>query len=311
MRFYVRENIELNSHMISKGVENMSREKAQVFVGALSIFINAILFIAKFWVGLVTGSVALMADAWHTMSDSLTSVLTVVAAKLATKKPDTEHPFGHGRWELITSLVMAFVLGMIGYEFLTDSIERFQNREAIAFGTFAIAVTAASIIIKELLAQYSFYMGRKYDNPVITAEGWHSRSDSLSSIVVLAGIGATRLIEGLWWMDSVLGIFCALAIFYAAFQIFKEAITRILGETPDQKLIDELKGDVKKIHGDDFMLHHFHLHNYIVHKELTLHMRVDKNLTIEEGHGIATSVETIIREKFGMEATIHVEPLRY
>jgi len=288
----------------------MNREKAQIFAGALSIFINTILFAAKLWVGIITGSVALMADAWHTMSDSLTSVLTVIAAKLATKKPDKEHPFGHGRWELVASLVMAFVLGMIGYEFLTDSFERFQSRESITYGTLAITVTALSIIAKELLAQYSFYLGRKHNNPVITAEGWHSRSDSLSSVVILIGIVITRLIEGLWWMDSALGAFCALAIFYAAFQIFKESITKILGEKPEQKLIDELETEVKKIYDNDLKLHHFHLHNYILHKELTFHIRLDKNLTIKDGHDIATAIENIVKEKFGMTATIHVEPLK-
>ena len=287
----------------------MSREKVQIFAGALSVTINAILFAAKFWAGIMTGSVALMADAWHTMSDSLTSILTIAAAKLASKKPDKEHPFGHGRWELIASLIMAFVLGMIGYEFLTDSIERFLNRESVTYGTLALVITAASVGIKEALAQYSFYLGRKHNNPILIAEGWHSRSDSLSSIVVLIGIIITRFFDGFWWMDSALGVFCALAIFYAAFKIFKEAITSILGEEPDQKFIEELNREVKNLYDNDLMLHHFHLHNYISHKELTFHMRLDKDLTIKRGHDIASAIEDMIKEKYSMDATIHVEPM--
>ena len=287
----------------------MNREKAQIFEGALSVVVNAILFAIKFWVGIVTGSVALMADAWHTLSDSLTSIFVVVAAKLASKKADKEHPFGHGRWELIASLLIAFILGMIGYEFFTDSIDRFQNRESVVYGTLALIVTAASIVIKELLAQYAFYLGRKYDNSVITADGWHHRTDSLSSIVVLIGILVTKYVADFWWMDSILGIFCALAIFYAAFQIMKEAITGILGEEPKQEFIDELGIEIKKIYDKDLKLHHFHLHNYISHKELTLHMMLDKDLTIENGHDIAIAIENMIKEKYDMEATIHVDPL--
>ena len=290
----------------------MNREKshkAQVFEGVLSIVVNAVLFAAKFWVGLITGSVALMADAWHTMSDSLTSIFVVAAAKLASQKPDKEHPFGHGRWELIASLIIAFILGMIGYGFLDNSIERFQNREAVVYGMLAIAITAISILIKEALAQYAFYLGRKHDNPVITADGWHHRTDSLSSVIVLIGIVVTQFVDGLWWMDSVLGVICALAIFYAAFKIMKDAITRILGEEPKQELIDALQDEVEKLFNSNLELHHFHLHNYISSKELTFHIRLDKDMTIEQGHDIATAIEKMVKEKFDMETTIHVEPL--
>ena len=287
----------------------MNREKAQIFAGALSVIVNGVLFAAKFWAGIVTGSVALMADAWHTMSDSFTSVITVATAKLASKKPDKEHPFGHGRWELIATLFIAVILGIIGYEFLTNSIERFQHRESVEFGTLALIITAVSVIIKEALAQYAFYLGRKFNNPVITADGWHSRSDSLSSIVVLIGIIITRFFEGFWWMDSILGMFCAIAIFYAAFKILRESITMILGEEPDQKFIEELHTEVKKLYDKDLRLHHFHLHNYISHKELTFHMRLDKDLTIKDGHDIASIIEDMLEEKYGIAATIHVEPM--
>ena len=284
-------------------------QKAQVFEGFLSIIVNAVLFGAKFWVGMITGSVALMADAWHTMSDSLTSIFVVIAAKLAARKPDKEHPFGHGRWELIATLLIAFILGMIGYEFLTDSIARFQNRESVIYGTLALVITLVSILIKEALAQYAFYLGRKYDNPVITADGWHHRTDSLSSVVVLIGIIITKFIDGLWWMDSVLGVFCALAIFYAAYKIMMEAITRILGEEPKQEFIDELTEEVNKLGDSDMKLHHVHIHNYISHKELTLHIRLDKNTTIEKGHDIATGIEKLIKDKYDIDATIHIEPM--
>lgn len=287
----------------------MNREKAQIIEGIVSVVVNAVLFAVKLWVGLVTGSIALIADSWHTASDSLTSIFVVVAAKLASKRPDKEHPFGHGRWELISALIIAFVLAFIGYEFLSGSIERFREREGVQFGTLAIVITAISIVVKELLAQYGFYIGRKTNNPVVTADGWHSRSDALSSMVVLAGIIITKFADGLWWMDSALGMFCAAAIFYAAFVIMRESITKILGEGPKPELIDELCAEVNNIYDKDLKLHHVHLHNYISHKELTLHVKLGKDMTIEKGHDVATVIEGVIREKFNMEATIHVEPL--
>ena len=286
-----------------------NREKAQVLEGGISIVVNIVLFAVKIWAGMVTGSIALVADAWHTLSDSLSSVFIIVAAKLASKKADKEHPFGHGRWELIAALLVAAFLAVIGYEFFTDSIDVLKGRESVMYGTLAIVVTVISIIAKELLAQYAFYLGRKHNNPAITADGWHHRTDTLSSVVVLIGIIVTKAIPGLWWMDGVLGLLCAVLIFYAAFLIMKETITKILGEEPTEEFINELTEEVRRIHNEDVQLHHVHIHNYITHKELTFHIMLDKDMSIEESHGIATVIEDRIQECFDMTATIHVEPL--
>ena len=284
----------------------MNKAKAQVVEGLVSVFVNAGLFAVKFWAGTAIGSIAIIADAWHTLSDSLTSVFVVVVVKLSSKKADKEHPFGHGRWEHISSIFIAFVLAVIGYDFLKNSIIKFGNRETAAFGTVAIVVIAASIVVKEAMAQFAFYVARKTDNAVVKADGWHHRSDSLASAVVLIGIFFAKYF---WWMDSVLGMFCALTLFYAAFEIMKESITKLLGEEPGQELIDRITGEVKKLYKDDLQIHHIHFHNYVSQKELTLHIRLDKNMTIENGHKTATAIEDMIKEKFNMAATVHVEPL--
>jgi cation diffusion facilitator family transporter len=190
-----------------------------------------------------------------------------------------------------------------------NSIERFQNKESVVYGTAAIVITIVSIAVKEILAQIAFYIGRKTDNVIVKADGWHHRSDSLSSVVVLIGILVTKFAMDFWWMDSVLGMFCALAIFYAAFSIMKESISKILGEEPKKDLIDNINNEIKLIYQDNFNIHHLHLHNYISQKELTLHMRLDKNMTNENSHKIATDVEKMILKIFDMVATIHVEPL--
>ena len=287
----------------------MTKLKAQVFEGFLSVIINAVLFGIKFWAGLTTGSIALIADAWHTLSDSVTSIFVIFSAKLSSKKADKEHPFGHGRWEQISSIFIAFVLGIIAYDFVINSIGRFRDRESVVFGTLAIVVTIVSILVKELMAQYAFYLGRKTDNIIVKADGWHHRTDSLSSVVVLIGIIITKFTEDFWWMDSILGIFCALAIFYAAFKIMKESIGTLLGEEPKQELIDQINKEVKKLYCNDLVMHHFHLHNYVSQKEITLHIKLEKNMSIETGHKIASDIEVMIKEQFNMMATIHIEPL--
>jgi len=288
---------------------NREKTKSQILEGIISIIVNAVLFALKFWAGMVTGSIALIADAWHTMSDSLSSVFVVFAAKLASRKPDKEHPFGHGRWEQISTIFIAFLLGIIAYEFLTGSIERFQNRESVTYGTLAVVVTVISIAVKTLLSLYAFYLGRKTENAIVKADGWHHLSDAFSSVVVLIGIIASMIAPQFWWMDSILGMICALLILYASYQIIKESITKLLGEEPEQDLIDEINIEAKKLYYDDLKLHHFHMHDYISQKELTLHIMLDKDITIENGHKVATDIENMIKEKFDMIATIHVEPL--
>jgi len=284
----------------------MDSAKAGYIEGTVSIIVNTVLFALKIWVSIITGSIALAADAWHTLSDSLSSIVVVIAAKLGSRKADKEHPFGHGRWEQIASLFIAFILGIIAFGFLETSIIHFKDKEKVDYGNMAIIVTILTIVVKELLAQYAFYIGRKTGNSSVKADGWHHRSDALSSVVVLIGI---LFAKQFWWIDSVLGIVIALMLFYAAIVILKEAITKILGEEPSSELISEITNEVKSIYNDDLHIHHFHMHNYISHKELTFHIKLKKDLTIRKGHEIATEIEKIINNKFDMTATIHVEPL--
>lgn len=286
----------------------MDKTRAGYIEGIVSVLANTALFIIKFWAGIVTGSIALTADAWHTLSDSLSSIIVIAAVKLSSKKADNEHPFGHGRWEQIAALFIAFLLAIIAFDFLKDSIIQFKNHESTEFGTIAIVVTIISIIAKEALAQYAFYIGRKTDNVSIKADGWHHRTDALSSVIVLAGIFFAKQF---WWIDSVLGVIISFMLFYATYQIAKEAITKLLGEEPSQDLIDKIKNSLKLLHNEDLQPHHFHIHNYIAHQELTFHIKLDNNLSIVSGHKIATDIENIIYEQFQIIATVHIEPFNF
>lgn len=286
----------------------MDKTRAGYLEGIISVIVNSILFILKFWAGVITGSIALTADAWHTLSDSLSSIIVIVAVKLSSKKPDTEHPFGHGRWEQIAALFIAFLLGIIAFDFFKDSFTQFKNQKSTEFGTIAIVVTIISIIVKEALAQYAFYIGRKTENVSIKADGWHHRTDALSSVVVLVGI---LFAKQFWWVDSVLGAIISIMLFYATYQIAKEAINKLLGEKPSSELIEKIKNSIKQYDLENIQLHHFHIHNYVGHQELTFHIKLRNDLSIEEGHRIATEIENTIEENFGIVSTIHVEPMTF
>lgn len=276
--------------------------------GTVSIIGNICLFALKYWAGIVSGSIALMADAWHTLSDSISSVVVIVGAKLASKQPDEDHPFGHGRWELISAIIIAIILVLIAFGFITDSISQLRTKESANFGTLAIVITVVSIVVKELMAQYAFFLGRRSDSTIVKADGWHHRTDALSSLVILIGILFKNYF---WWIDGVLGLLVSLMIMYAAYAILKESVSKILGEEPGEELIKEILGHMRSLYDYDLHPHHFHLHNYISSKELTFHIKIDNMLSVEEGHAIATAIEELIDEKLSLKSTIHLEPVDY
>jgi len=285
---------------------NATRRKLVYQQGWVSIFANGALFVSKYWVGVVTGSIALVADAWHSLSDSLTSVIVIFGAKISNKPPDKEHPFGHGRAELIASIIIGVILGLVGFDFAKDSISKLVNKEGVGFGSAAIWVIAVSILVNELLAQYAFWIGRKTGNPSMKADGWHHRSDALSSVIILVGI---LFAKNFWWIDGVLGFIVSILLFYAAYEIIKDGINPLLGENPDDELLSELKTIANKTSGMETHLHHVHIHRYGRHLELTMHIKLPQETTLKNAHQIADNIERDILKKLHIEATIHMEPI--
>ncbi len=274
--------------------------------GTISIFVNIFLFILKYWAGIVSSSVALIADAWHTLSDSISSIVLIAGIKMSRKEPDIAHAFGHGRWEQISAIFIGFLLGTIGFEFLRESIAKFSSGESARFGTIAVVVTIVSILVKEGLAQFAFFISRKTDSISVKADGWHHRTDALSSLIVLLGI---FLRDSFWWIDSLLGAIISFMIFLAAYRIVRDAINKLLGEIPSGELVRAIEDIIKESEPEASVPHHFHIHNYGEHRELTFHLKFNKNTNIEKGHMIATRIEKIIKERLNIETTIHIEPV--
>lgn len=275
--------------------------------GLISVILNLLLFVLKYYAGIASASLALIADAWHTLSDSLTSLVVIFGIKLSSKKPDKEHPFGHGRWEQISALIIAILLALIGVEFMKDAIAKLRGHEAADFGWLAYLATVASIVLKEGLARYAFYIARKTGNAAVKADGWHHRSDALSSLMVLAGL---FLSPYFWWIDSVLGMLISFMLFYAAYGIIREAVNKILGEEPSEEVIGKVEQIVKAEMGNVAYPHHYHIHHYGDHIEFTFHIKVPGEETVEEAHRKATLIEMQIKTELKIDATIHIEPLK-
>jgi len=274
--------------------------------GWLSIIVNILLFGLKYWAGIVTGSIAIIADAWHTLTDSISSIIVLIGVKVSSKPADEKHPFGHGRAELIASLIIGVLLAIVAFSFIQQSIEKLKSREAVVYGTLAVVVMIISIVLKEALAQYAIWAGKKTGSSVLKADAWHHRSDAISSVIILVGIFLGKYF---WWIDGVLGIIVALLIFYATYEIFRDSINPMLGKTPDESLLKEVNKICQASGATQKEAHHFHVHEYGDHTELTFHIYLSKDISLEEAHRIASKIEDSIREKLNIEATIHMEPL--
>lgn len=250
-------------------------------------------------------SVSLIADAWHTLSDSFSSIVVIVGLKYASIPADKDHPFGHGRAEWVGSVIVGVLLILVGFNFLAESIKKFIEHEEAIFGTIAIVVTIFSAVSKEILAYFSIKTGKKTNSKSLIADGWHHRSDAITSVVILVGIFLGKFA---WWIDSALGIIVTFFIFYTAYSILKESVSAILGESPDEGLIKKIKLIGKKIYNEDLKIHNIQVHNYGDHAEMILHICLPQTMTIQQSHEIATKLEDKIEDETEICATVHIDP---
>lgn len=273
--------------------------------GWASVILNTALFGVKFWAGTRFGSVAMIADAWHTLSDTLTSIVVIIGFFIASRPADKGHPFGHGRAEPIGAVIIATLLAVVAVNFLTESIGRLRNFQAATFGLPAIIVFAVSVVLKEALARFSYWAGRKINSPSLKADGWHHRSDAIASALIVVGalFGAR-----LWWIDGVMGILISLLILYATFDILKSAATSLLGEKPTPALEGRLRALIASTSPAATNFHHLHVHSYGEHSELTFHLNFPPEMPLQEAHVHASRVEETVRREMKAEATIHLEP---
>ena len=271
--------------------------------GIVSIVINTVLFGLKYWIGIMTGSIAIIADAWHTLSDSLTSIVVILGAKVSSKPADKNHPFGHGRAESVASIIIGVLLFIVGSNFFFDAIQRLRSKEAAIFSTSSIIIFIISVITKEAMAQFSFWAYNKTKSHSLKADGWHHRSDAIASAIILISI---FLGKNLWWIDGVFGIIVSLLIVYTAIDIMKEAAQPILGEIPKQDNIEKIIKIGERFNLND--IHHIHEHSYGSHLEYTMHVYMPKDSPIYKAYSITKKFREVLRKELNIESTVYIKP---
>lgn len=280
-------------------------KKAGATVAWISIFSNAALFGAKYYVGVQANSIAIIADAWHSLSDTLTSIVVIAGLWLAAKPPDKEHPFGHGRAELIAAVIVGAALAVAGVDFLFESGSRLYSAEKADYTPLALYVVGASVVAKEILARYSFIIAKKIDSAALKADGWHHRTDSVSSAIILIG---ALFSDYFWQIDAILGMAIAALIIYAAYGILKDSTGALLGERADAETVELIKRLAEKSCDSAGDVHDLKMHCYGAHKEVTFHVRFPAEMSVEKAHDLASKIEKNIFDKMNLQATVHIEP---
>lgn len=273
--------------------------------GWLSVAINTFLFALKFWAGARIGSIAMVADSWHTLSDSLTSLIVVVGFWLSTRPADEKHHFGHGRAESVASIVIGTILAVVGVNFLKESIDRLLLHQSARFESFAIIVFSISMVIKEGLAQFSSWAGKKVSSHSLAADAWHHRSDAIASGLIVVGAFSG---EKIWWIDGAMGIGVSILILYVTYTIVRKATSYLLGESPTKSLERQISETLQSVDPDLNGVHHIHVHHYGEHLEITAHIRVPPDMNVDDAHHLVTKAESLLKERLRAEITLHMEP---
>lgn len=283
---------------------NYDKKRAAYFEAIISIIVNIGISIWKLLLGLTFQSVALLADAFHSIFDMVTSVVLMYGFYIVSKPPDEEHPYGHGRAEHISTIIIGSLLLAVSFEFLIRSGDKLISRQAVIFSNIVVYSLIIMAVFKEMLAQIAFKLASKYDSEGIKADGYHHRSDAIATMLLALGILVGK---NYWWLDGFLGIAISCYILYISVGLIKRTSDELLGRgasEEEEKLIKDIVGSV---HEEIKDIHHIHLHKYGEHVELTLHIRIPRNKTVEEADRIAKLIENAVKEKLGWEATVHVE----
>jgi cation diffusion facilitator family transporter len=285
------------------------REKYGVICGVSGIFLNLLLFVFKLIAGILAKSVAVTADAFNNLSDAGSSIITILGFKLSFKKPDAEHPFGHGRLEYVSGLIVSFLIILAGVELLKSSIEAVIHPEPVETGLLSVIVLIVSILTKFYMYMYNHIVSEKIKSSALDAIARDSLSDTISTFVVLASVVVVYFVNTPLPLDGIAGIIVAVFIVISGLSAAKETINPLLGEPPSSDFVKEIEEETlkhKPIHG----VHDLVVHDYGPGRVMiSLHAEVPGDMDIFDLHDVIDNAEVDIAKRFNCTVTIHMDPI--
>ena len=275
--------------------------------GAVGIGLNILLFMGKFFAGQLSGSIAVTADAFNNLSDAGSSAVTLLGFRLAGKKPDTDHPFGHGRIEYISGLIVAGLILLLGVELAKSSFDKILHPEEVTFSALAVVILAVSVAVKLYMWFYNRRIGGKLRSAAMEATAMDSLSDAAATFAVLL---ATLI--GKWTglaVDGYVGLLVALFILFSAYKAAKETLSPLLGQAPDPELVQRIR-DIVAEHDTVVGIHDLVVHDYGPGRQMvSLHAEVPASGDILELHDVIDNIERELHEKLHVQAVIHMDPI--
>lgn len=283
------------------------RNSYGILGGLVGIFINLILFLIKISVGLFSSSIAIIADAFNNLSDAASSLITIIGFKMASKPADKEHPFGHGRIEYISALIVAFMVMLVGFQFIKSSLTRIINPETVKFELIPFILLLISIGLKFWLSGFNKFMGNRINSSALKAASVDALGDVFTSSTVAISFLVSKFTS--IPIDGFIGLIVAGFIVYSGFSLIKETLNPLLGEAPDPELVKGI---------NDMVLSYEHItgsHDLIIHNYgpgkcmASIHAEIPSNIDIMKIHEVIDKAEREISAKLKIYLVIHMDPI--
>lgn len=278
------------------------------YLGAFTgIVLNILLFIGKLVAGIISGAVSVMADAFNNLSDAGSSIMTFVGFKMASMPADNEHPYGHGRMEYVSGLIIAVIIMLMGFELGKTSVEKIINPEEFHFSVLSLVILIASVLVKLWMALFNIKLGKIISSKTMKATAMDSLTDCISTTVVILTM-LLALFTGVN-LDAYAGLLVAAFILYTGFNTFKDSLTPLLGEKPSPELVKEIEDTVMSYPGiigvHDLMVHDYGVGNMII----SMHAEVPCKSDIMQAHELIDLIEDDLKIKYKSIVSIHMDPV--
>lgn len=284
------------------------RERLGIFSGIFGICCNILLCALKFFIGSLTNSVSITADAFNNLSDAGSSIVTIAGTKLANKPVDQEHPFGHGRLEYISALIVSFFIFIMSFELAKSSVEKIINPQEIKFSIWYIVILILAIVIKLFMAYFNHILYKKTDNLNLKAVKQDSLNDAIATAATIAAL-LISYFTPFKRADGIIGLVVAVVIFFAGVNIVKDILGRLLGQPPSEELVKNIE-DIMMSEEEIVGVHDLIVHDYGPGRIIaSAHAEVSSTVDIVEIHDIIDNVEKRISKELKIVICIHMDPI--
>ena len=290
----------------SKESTKVYRSRIGKFQGWIYIIVNGLMFLLKLSIGLIIGSISVIADAFHTLTDVISSGIVIWGFNEAKKPADKNHPYGHGRAEYVATLVIAILLIVAGIEFIESSIERIVNPTIVEPQWWMIISIIITIFIKIIVALYAEFLSSKIASSTLHADAWHHQADAISSFLVAFAMILGKY--GYSQVDGWIGLIVAMFIMWSGFVIAKAAVDDLIGKPPTIEEINDIRQLSQNVEGV-MGVHDIAVHSYGKDKFASIHIEIDADENQMEAHNISENVEKILNRKLGVSPTVHIDPV--